>query len=412
MNWKAIFVVYLKELKDQLRDRRTVISTIVLPTVIMPVLMLGFGAVMTKIIKKARDEGTNVMVVGAAGAPELVKALKADPKFRVIAEAPDYNQRIADKKLRVALELPADFEELVRKGDPAEAAILYYEGEIKSGIGVRDLDTFLRNHRATLVENRLKERGLPVELTKPYEVKRRNVAPPEKVGGATVGMFIPYIIIILCFSGAMYPAMDLTAGEKERGTMETLMCSPTARINIVLGKFLTVLTASVATMVFSLASMAGTAMMGGQLFTGQVNTAPATQAAAKAAEASFMPSIDPAGILGLFAMIAPVAVFFAALLLTVSLFAKSYKEAQSYAGPLIFVAIIPAVFGMLPGIELSAKTALIPILNLSLVSKEMLSGTWNWNYIGLIFGSSCVYAIVGLIACVKMFNREDVMFRA
>ncbi len=410
MNWQAILIVYLKELKDQLRDRRTIISTIVLPTVIMPVMMFGFGVVMTKIIKKAQDEGTNVMIVGSAGAPELIKALKADPKFRVVAETGDYQQRIADKKLRVALELPADFEAQVRVGQPATAAVLYYEGEIKSGIGARELEGFMQKYRTALVEGRLKERGLPLELTKPFELKRRNVAPPEKVGGATIGGFIPYIIIILCFSGAMYPAMDLTAGEKERGTMETLMCSPTSRINIVFGKFLTVLTASVATMVFAMISMAGTALIGGSLFAGKA--AAMQSAAAKSASAGFMPTIDPAGMLGVFALVAPVAVFFAALLLTVSLFAKSYKEAQSYAGPLIIVVIIPAVFGLLPGIELSAKTALIPILNLSLVCKEMLSGTWNWPFIGLIFGSSCLYAAIGLAVCVKMFNREDVMFRA
>lgn len=193
--------------------------------------------------------------------------------------------------------------------------------------------------------------------------------------------------------------------------METLLCSPTHRVNIVLGKFLMVLTASIATMVVVLLSMGVTAALGGAFFTGKMAAAPA--AAAKSAPAgAMMPTIDPAGILGVFAMVAPVAIFFAALLLTVSLFAKSYKEAQSYAGPLVIVVIIPAVFGLLPGIDLNFKTALIPILNLSLVCKEMLSGTWNWPYIGLIFGSSCAYAAAGLWVCVKMFNREDVMFKA
>lgn len=411
MNWKAIFVVYKKELKDQLRDRRTIISTIVIPTVVMPLIMFGFGTVMTKIIRQAQDEGTSVMVVNSAGAPELVKALKADAKFRVVPESADVKQRIADKKLRVALELPKDFDAAIARGATPKVGVLFYDGEIKSGIGAREIESFLQKYRTGILDQRLKERGLPPEFTKPFELARQNVAPPEKVGGATIGGFIPYLIIILCFSGAMYPAMDLTAGEKERGTMETLMCSPTARINIVFGKFLTVLTASVATIVFSMTSMAVTATLGGKIFLGGSGMA-ATASSGKAQAASAMPTFDPAGFIGVFAMVAPVAILFAALLLTVSLFAKSYKEAQSYAGPMILLAIIPAVFGMLPGMELSAKTALIPILNLSLVCKEMLSGTWNWNYIALIFGSSCVYAIIALVACVKMFNREDVMFRA
>jgi sodium transport system permease protein len=115
---------------------------------------------------------------------------------------------------------------------------------------------------------------------------------------------------------------------------------------------------------------------------------------------------------GVLAMVLPVAVLFAALAFTISLFAKSYKEAQSYLGPMIIVVIMPGVVGMLPGIELSAKTAMIPILNLSLVCKEMLSGVWNWGYIGLIFGSSSLYAAVALWLAVKMFNREDVIFRS
>ena len=408
MNWKAIFVVYRKELRDQLRDRRTIISTIVIPTVVMPLIMFGFGTVMSKIIRQAKDEGTSVMVINSAGAPELMKSIKADPKFRVVAEASDYKQRIADKKLRVALDLPKDFDAAIARGEAPKVGVLYYEGEIKSGIGAGDLESFLRKHREAILGQRIKDRGLPAEFAKPFDMERKNVAPPEKVGGATLGAFIPYLIIILCFSGAMYPAMDLTAGEKERGTMETLMCSPTARINIVLGKFLTVLTASVSTIVFSMTSMAVTGSLSSKVFMGGSGMA----SAANKSAAVTMPSFDPAGFIGVFAMVAPVAILFAALLLTVSLFAKSYKEAQSYAGPMILLAIIPAVFGMLPGIELTAKTALIPILNLSLVCKEMLSGTWNWNFIALIFGSSCLYAGVALFTCVKMFNREDVMFRA
>ena len=79
---------------------------------------------------------------------------------------------------------------------------------------------------------------------------------------------------------------------------------------------------------------------------------------------------------------------------------------------MMIIVIMPAVLGMLPGIDLNARLALVPILNLSLVCKEMLSGVWHWNYIGLIFGSSCVYAAVALSLAVKMFKREDVIFRA
>ena len=413
MNWNNIVTIYLKELKDSLRDRRTLISMIVVPTLIMPVIMFGVGTIMTKIVKQAQSETVSVMVLGGADSPAVVAALKGEKKFRIVPAAPDYQQLISDKKVRVAVEIPAGFEAALTAGDTQTVSLYYYEGELKSGFGVKAVQEFFTTLRDKTIEERLTKRGIAAAVIKPFVVRKQNVAPPEKVGGNAIGGFIPYLIIILCFTGAMYPAMDLTAGEKERGTMETLLCSPVRRINIVLGKFLMVLTASLTTVLLSILSMGLSAAIGVMYFGGPATSQSATQAmAGKAAEGGSIPLIDPMGLIGVAALVLPVAVFFAAGLLTISLFAKSYKEAQSYVSPLIIVVIMPAVIGMLPGVELNAKLALVPILNLSLVCKEMLSGVWHWNYIALIFGSSCLYAAIALSLAVKMFNREDVMFRA
>jgi sodium transport system permease protein len=137
----------------------------------------------------------------------------------------------------------------------------------------------------------------------------------------------------------------------------------------------------------------------------------AAVAAAKSGAAPMLPTIDPLGTLTVLAMVLPVAVLFSAVLMAVSLFAKSVKEAQSYVSPLIVVVILPAMMGMLPGVELNTRLALVPILNLALVSKELVSGVFHWHYLALIFGSTCVYATVALAFCVRMFNREDVLFR-
>jgi sodium transport system permease protein len=181
-----------------------------------------------------------------------------------------------------------------------------------------------------------------------------------------------------------------------------------------MGKFLMVLTGSLSAMCFMLLSMGVTAAVGGSLIMGGggATTKVGAGAAATRPAMDVIPMIDPLGLVGVLAMVFPVAILFAAVAFTVALFAKSYKEAQSYLGPLIIVVIMPVVVGMLPGIDLNWKLALVPLLNLSLVCKEMLSGVWHWNYIALIFGSSCVYAGVSLALAVKMFSREDVIFRA
>jgi sodium transport system permease protein len=214
---------------------------------------------------------------------------------------------------------------------------------------------------------------------------------------------VPYFVIMLCLIGSMYPAMDITAGEKERGTMETLLCSPAARTDIVLGKFLMVLTGGLSAVVFSLLSFGLTLLLVGRSMGAAAG--PAANALAAGVD---LPTIDPVGVLGVLAMVLPVAVLFSAIVFTVSLFAKSQKEAQSYLTPFIFAVIIPSIVALLPGIELNLGLALI---NISLVCKEMLSGVWHWDYIAVIFGSTALYATAALAIADRMFRREDVIFR-
>ena len=423
MNWRNILTVYLKELKDSLRDRRTLLSIIIIPTLVMPLMTFGVGKIAASVISKVREETPMVIVLGGEDSPGVVARLRESKAIRVVEAADDWKQRISDKKIRAAVRIPAGFEAGLAAGAaPAVAVVIYhYEGEIKSKVGVDGLEQFFRELREKTVAERLAEKSLPATFVRPFEFKRENVAPPEKVGGNLVGGIVPYLIIILCFTGAMYPAMDLTAGEKERGTMETLLCSPVARVDLVVGKFLMVLTGSLSAMGFMLLSMGTTALVAGSLFSGggaaKLAQASATvklaQTAAPAQTAvnSIMPMIDPLGLVGVLAMVLPVAVLFAAVAFTISLFAKTYKEAQSYLAPLMIVVIMPAVIGILPGIDLNARLALVPLLNLSLVCREMLSGVWHWDYIAIIFGSSCVYAAVALALAVKMFNRESVIFR-
>ncbi len=403
MNGHNIFTVYRKELRDSLRDRRTLIGMIIIPTLMIPGIMAVAVGVSTKMVNKARGEVPTVMVLGGDDSPVLRAALAADPKLHLVRTAANWKQQISDKQLRAAVEIPAGFDAALDRGTPAEVRIYNYDGELRSGFAVGELRNFLSDYREKTVTARLAGRGLPVALVQPFEVKTQNVAPPEKVGGNLVGGLIPYLFILLCYTGAMYSAMDLTAGEKERGTMETILCSPVARTDLVLGKFLMVLTASLTAALISMISMGLTFVVGGIMM-----GVPRMTTAAKAGP---LPMLDPAGLLLVLAMVLPVAVLFSAVLLAVSLFAKSIKEASSYVSPMIIVIIIPAMMGLMPGVELNARLALVPILNIALVSKELVSGVFHWQYLALIFGSTCVYAAAALAFCVHLFNREEVLFR-
>jgi sodium transport system permease protein len=397
MSLSVVRIVYWKELRDLLRDRRTVLSSIIIPTVIMPVVMLGFFKVAATIISRARQEVPRIMVIGGADSPGVRAELEKSGKFRVETASADWKAQISDKRVPAAVEIPDGFEKARELGSAPAIRIYKYEGEMKSGIAVGQLDSFFTGMRDQTTTRLLAKRGLPATIARPFEVTQVNVAAPEKVGGNLFGGIVPYVLIFLCLSGAMYPAMDITAGEKERGTMETLLCCPASRTDIVLGKFLTVLTGSVSAVVFSLISMAVCLFLAGP---------------AVAVGAAAMPKIAPLGILGVLAMVMPVAVLFSAVLFTISLFAKSFKEAQTYMTPMVFLVVIPIIGGLLPGVELNSRLAVVPLLNISLVSKEMLSGVWHWKYIGMIFASTALYAGMALAVAVQMFKREDVIFRA
>ena len=401
MSLRNIGIVYRKELTDSLRDRRTLVSMIVIPLLLFPVMMLGFSYLAVKLVGQAKKEVPQIMVLGGEDSPKVMAGLRNLDTIEIVPPAPDYVEQISNKKVRAAVEIPKGFDAALERNEKTTIKIYMYEGEIKSSFAADRVEKFFSELREKTARDRLEARKLPVSLLKPFDIEQKNVAPPEKVGGSMFGGLIGYMVILLCMTGAMYPAIDLTAGEKERGTMETILCSPVERTHLVLGKFLMVLTASLASAMLSVISM-GVSFLGvsklGSLESG--------------GRSPFQMSINPKAVLAVFGMVLPMAVLFAAALMTIALFAKSYKEAQSYLTPMTFLVVIPAVASLLPGVELNAKLALVPVLNTSLVSKEILTGTYHWNYIALIFLSSCAYAAVAMFIAVKMFQREDVLFRA
>jgi sodium transport system permease protein len=400
MNLRNIAVVYRKELREALRDRRTLISSILVPLVLFPLLSAGLGAAISALIGKAKEEVPKIMILGGDDSPGILAELRDSNKIQIVPAQPNWKDQVINKEIRAAVEIPPGFQDAVARQETLTVLIHNYEGDLKSSIATDYIQKSLEKYREHIVHDNLAAQHVPDKALKPFEIKENNVAPAEKVGGAAFGGLIGYMVILLCLIGSMYPAMDLTAGEKERGTMETILSSPIARVDLVLGKFFLVLTAALVTAALSVTSM-------GVSFSVLERLHAFDKAGADAAQMQ----IHFTAVLSIFIMVLPVAVLFAAGLMTIALFAKSYKEAQSYISPVMFLVIIPAVAAMLP-IDLDAKLALIPILNASLLCKELVTGTYHWNFIAIIFLSTCVYAGVALFLAVKMFQREDVLFRS
>jgi len=399
MSLRNIGIVYRKELTEALRDRRTLASSILIPLVLFPLLTFGIGFAFVAIAGEATREPSKIMILGGDDSQGVVQQLRAAKNLRVVPRSADFVDLISDKKIRAAVEIPPGFEAAVASGERPEVKILIFKDDLKSTLSATRVEKLFTEFRDDMVRRRLKAENLPDNLMKPFDVEQQNVVSDEKVAGESYGGLITYLVILMCMTGAMYPAMDLTAGEKERGTMETILSSPIDRTHLVFGKFFVVLTASLATATLSVISMGGSFAILSHFARGQ-----------SISEGFPMLTMHPKTVIAVFVMALPVAVLFSAVLMTISLFAKTFKEAQSYLTPMTFVVIVPAIAAVLPGIELTSKLALVPILNVSLLCKELVTGTYHWNYIALIFFGTCFYAGIALFLAVKMFQRESVLF--
>ncbi len=405
ISFRQTGVVYHKELTDVIRDRRTLFSMILLPIILIPLIGGGLGGMMGSQIKKLEERNFTICLIGGGSAPELAGYLEAKEQFQVISAEFDSGlavELLKDKAALAVIRVPVGFDRRLReffRGESEAPAleVFYDESEIESDVATGRLRGALSEYRMKMVSAELERLNLRGDITEPFTIEAVNTATEEEMGGFIASMMLPLMLILLSITGAMYPAIDLTAGEKERGTLETLLVSPVGRGEMVLGKFLTVMTTSLVTTCLVLLSTVFT-ISGGLTF---------GSAMGENAGISF----NFIHIAGALVMVTPLTAFFSALLLTIALFAKSYKEAQSYISPLMLAVILPAMVSILPGIELSPKLLLIPVLNVAMMLKEALLGRYDMSMIAITFMSSAVYAGIAIWIAFRQFHRESVLFR-
>lgn len=395
----GILTVFRKELLEVTRDRKTLIFMIVLPLLLIPVLIQFTTDFVADAEKEAASATLDYAVFGGEQLPGLAEAMAQAPGFQV-AELDDptqIGQAVADDRIDLALVVvpPAT------PGDQHVVELHYNNAPLSSKVKPRT-KRVLKELSADLQRERLEALGvseLPRQrgFTEPVVMVERGTAPMREVLGERIGGMLPYMFIIFCFLGSMYPAIDLAAGEKERGTLETLLLVPIPRHQVVLGKFLVVFSAGVTSAVLSLAGLGGWLAFKGEELGGDIGTV--------------MRSIGPTDLGLIAAMLVPTAAIFASALLAISIYAKSFKEAQSYITPLNMLVILPAFLAMLPGVELDWQTASIPITNISLAIKELIKGTMDYSMLVAILGSSTLLAAVALWLSTWWFRREDVLFR-
>ncbi|MGH9347182.1 MAG: ABC transporter permease subunit/CPBP intramembrane protease [Vicinamibacterales bacterium] len=409
---RIVATIWRKELSEILRDRRTLFITLVLPVLLYPMLLMGMTRLAESESEASFAEPSTIAVWGQVPAA-LERELTSRSRLSVerdLGLPDDLRERLssglmpfpgtrvverANQKPRDA-DVPPDAEEVPNPVlDAARAlvnsrradAVLVVWGRAETTSIYFDSVRQESDLARTRVRRALEAYAGHV-VRPPFDLAVRDVAPASRQAGRVVGTMLPFLLLTLCIMGGLYPAIDLTAGEKERGTMQTLMCAPVLPGEIIGGKFLAVWTLSLLSALANIASLATTL----------TRTLPV--------DASAIPT---SAYLLTGVILVPVTMLTSALFLALAVFAKDYKEGQSFLTPVYMALALPGAVTMLPTIQLNAWTTFVPIVNIALLIKALLMGEARTELVFLTLASSAMYAALALSLAVRVFQREQVL---
>ncbi len=431
MRWRIATTIFRKELLETLRDRRTLLVMLLLPMVMYPLLIIAFGQVVTHQMSQMQEQKVRVWIKGplpyglrrqladaeafealvpdfGPAAPESMPILppKVDeeggeavlPFARTQApeEMVTWARRMIDRsRTDAVLVVPLNIEQVLAEEGSVPIAILYDETVHESRTAKNRIEDALLVWREALRDERLERRPeLPEGFFLPVLIDSQNTATAQKRGGFLAGRIIPLVLMVMVMLGAFYPAIDLTAGEKERGTMQTLLTAPARPTEIIMGKFFTVFTVAMLSALANLVSMA-------MAIAWMLRSSPRSE--------EFIFHVDFSTVLLVLVQLVPIAVFFSALMLAIAVFAHSFKEAQNYLTPVYILVIVPAAIAALPSVRLDLATSWAPGLNIMLLLREMLQEPPAAWLIAMVMLANTLYAAGALALAVKIFQNEQVL---
>jgi len=393
-----IVSIFKKELIDVLRDRRTLMFMVVIPILITPLLIIGSIKFQEYQNKKSEEKILKIAYINESE-DSLTKQLLSDQKgVKIIEGVPidSIESYIKSDSLQGGLYLGKGFLKKIKTNSSGDVKIYYKSSDLMSKSKKRMLAA-LDIYKEKIIAERLKQLNVDGQILEPITITDIDMATAKETLGKAIGGFIPYVLVMFIFLGAMYPAIDLGAGEKERGSLETLLSSPATKFEITMGKLLVV---SLTGIVSGLVSVLG---ISSSLFF--IDKIPMQ------IQETILELINPFMIFSIIILMIPIAIFFASMLLSISFYARSFKEAQSLMGPLNMVIIVPLFLSLGPGMEMDHATALMPLINVGLLTKEILAGSVELIYFIETLFSLLFCAAIGIWFSVFWFKKENTIFR-
>lgn len=391
-----IFNIFKKELKETLRDKRTLIMMLVIPILIFPLILNVVVGVSSSFEDSVENKTFKIGILGEQDDYLANKLNDIPNSFGPKTLIPYHGDSIKMRKDLNEEKLDLIFiydEEISEKINSMEATTLIcsfdktnigYEQRAQKYVQIIEEEERLKRYETLNIDEQ--------KIT-PFEVIYENSASNQKMIGELIGGFLPYIFIAFGFMGCMYPAIDLFTGEKERGTIETLLTTPVSRWKFLVGKMLVIILSGLMASFF--------ALLGLFLSINFLDIIPDPEIMKVISQI-----LSLGFVLKLFLLLLPLTVFFAGIMIPIAVYTKTFKEAQSIIAPLNIVVLLPAMAGLFPGIELNAQTALIPILNIVLTTKGLIGGTIDYSLLTLSFSVMVVLAAIAVAVSFKQFGKE------
>ena len=399
--WQVLLV---KEIKHLFRDTKTIVQTVVVPTFITPLLIGAIfwyvGSIATEETKKTYD----ISVYSSSESPLIAElnnsdrlAITKEDSLEAVIEAVTFDES------EIGLVFDDSFVDDLTSNNSAQLTI--YSKDIDTFSQAKSIvSNIVDDYEESIRNNRLELLNLDENYVNPITINEEDLTTEEESAGSIFGALLALFFVMYVISGSMYPAIDLGAGEKERGTMETLISTNISSVDIIIGKMLSVTSSAILTATFSMLGFAIPILVIFLFYADSVN---------EYLFGLLSAIVNPVALIGVFVLIIPLSVFMGAFLLAISVYAKTPKEAGLLLGNVLIVFIIPCYVPLInPGLELDFVGALIPCYNLALITNNLIAGTVDWFLYSVALLSTIVYCIVAIYITYIMFDDENVIFRS
>ena len=391
MNLRGLITVLRKETTENIRDRRAIFNSLLLGPILFPLMFIGIVWFTTAAEQERIQATLEIPVVGAERAASLMRFL--EQQGVVIKPAPaDPEATVRRQEEMVVIRIPEGFEDHWSKGEPAPVEVIADPSRQESQVTIRRVKHLVASYGHQIGMLRLQLRGVAPQLTSAILIRDVDLST-AKSRAILAMIFLPYVLMITAFTGGMHLALDTTAGEKERRSLEPLLINPVPRWQIMTGKLLT-------TMIFAMASLALTLVAFKLVL-------PLMPVGAFGVDLTI--SVD--GLLQILLVISPVAILAASLLTVLAAFAKTYREAQSYSGLVIMIPLIPSLIFMTNPVRPETWMMSIPLFSQNMLIGEIVRGEavpLLWH--ALSFGSTLIIGLVLAVVAATLYNRPRLIF--